>query len=343
MHPAFWQRLLAAETHPTKGRALARALGPLRDGAERLLSQPRLTPAERNRAEKASLNALDRALEAGARLLLEADFPETLAQGEPPPALFTWGDASCLHRPTVGIVGTRGASTYGKAAAQKFAEAFARAGVTVVSGGALGIDAAAHSGALEGGGATVAVLANGIDKVYPSVHSGLFRRIRSGGCLVSQFAAGIVANPYRFLLRNHIVAGLSQALLVVEAPERSGALSTAHASNDLGRPVFVVPANIDNVKFRGSHALIRDGAVLVDHPDQVLDGLGLEPAGATTLSKELTKVQKRILDTLQSTPLSAEHVVDRSGLDASEVMVELTMLELSGHVLRDHGGYARKP
>ncbi|MCO5297431.1 MAG: DNA-processing protein DprA [Fimbriimonadaceae bacterium] len=343
MQPAFWQRLLAAETHPSKGRALAKALGPLNSGAERLLSHPRLTPAERQRAEKADIGALERALEEGARLLLEPDYPEPLAQSEPAPALFAWGDTACLHRPTVGIVGTRGASTYGKAAAHKFAEAFARAGVTVVSGGALGIDAAAHHGALEAGGATVAVLANGIDKVYPAVHAGLFRKIRESGCLVSQFAAGIVATPYRFLLRNHVVAALSQALLVVEAPERSGALSTAHASNDLGRPVFVVPANIENLKFRGSHALIRDGASLVDHPDQVLESLGLEPFSQEKSPDTLTKVQKRILDTLATTPQSAEHVVDRSGLDASEVMVELTMLELSGHVLREQGGYARKP
>lgn len=343
MNPAFWQRLLAAETHPAKGRALAKALGPLRDGAERLASSPRLSRAENQRAANANLEALQRALADGAQLLLEDDYPEPLAQSEAPPALFAWGRVDCLIQPTVGIVGTRGASTYGKAASHKFAEAFARAGVTVVSGGALGIDAAAHKGTLEAGGATVAVLANGIDKVYPAVHAGLFTKIRSNGCLISQFAAGVLSSPYRFLLRNHIVAALSQALLVIEAPERSGALSTAHASNDLGRPVFVVPANIENLNFRGSHALVRDGATLVDHPDQVLECLGLEAAPESSNLEPLTKVQLRILDILGTTPLSAEHVVDHSGLDASEVMVELTMLELSGHILREQGGYARRP
>ena len=342
MEPAFWQRLLAAELHPRKGRALARALGPLASGADRLLDSPSLSNNERARARAVDLQALERALEGGVQLV-ETDTICPAAQNSVPPALMLWGDGACLDSTTIGIVGTRAASTYGRAAAHKFAESFARAGVTVVSGGALGIDAAAHKGALAGGGRTAAVMACGIDRVYPAIHAGLFARIRGQGCLVSQFAAGVLPTPYRFLLRNQLVAALSRALVVIEAPERSGALSTAHAANDLGLEVFVVPANIDNLSFRGSHALVRDGATLADHPDLVLDALGIAAQHPPDREEPLTSVQQRVLDSLDDLPRSAEHIVERSGLDASETMVELTMLELAGRILRDQGGYAKKP
>lgn len=344
MGPVYWQRVLAAEVHATKGRALHEALGPFSDAAERVLSHPLLAHAERERARKADLDALQRALESGAQTWEPADHPLVLSELPfGPGALFTWGDTECLERPTIGIVGTRGASTYGRAVAHKFAEAFVLAGATVVSGGALGIDAAAHKGALSAGGSTVAVLANGIDKVYPAVHRGLFQQIRAHGCLVSQFAAGVMPGPYRFLMRNHIIAALSRVLVVIEAPERSGALSTAHAANDLGRDVFVVPANVDNLGFRGSHALVRDGAALADHPEVVLDALGLVAQPQREPENPLTKEQKRIIDTLGSEPRSAESIVDRAAMDAAVVMAELTMLELDGRILRITGGYILKP
>lgn len=344
MGPVFWQRVLAAEVHATKGRALHQALGPFSDAAERLPSHALLTHSERERARNADLDALQRALEAGASVWEPAHHPPVLAELPfAPGALFAWGDTECLQRPTIGIVGTRGASTYGRAVAHKFAEAFVKAGATVVSGGALGIDAAAHKGALTAGGATVAVLANGVDKVYPAVHRSLFQQIRNQGCLVSQFAMGVMPTPYRFLMRNQVIAALSRVLVVIEAPERSGALSTAHAANDLGRDVFVVPANVDNLGFRGSHALVRDGAALADHPEVVLDALGLVAHPQREPEIPVTKVQKTILDTLGSEPRSAESIVDRTAMDAAAVLAELTMLELDGRILRMTGGYVLKP
>lgn len=307
---------------------------------EGILNDGKLTPMERERIRMLDPKALSSALAAGAVLIREADFPEQLAQWEScPPGLFAWGCWDALSSPCIGIVGTRGASTYGKAAAYKFAEAFARAGVTVVSGGALGIDAAAHKGALEAGGRTVAVLATGVDRVYPAVHRGLFKQIRERGCLVSQYACGMMPSPYKFLVRNQLVAALSHALLVVEAPERSGSLSTAHAANDLNRSVFVVPANIDNTLFRGSHALIRDGATLVDHPDQVLDTLGLHATPEVPRPVELSKIQGRIMEHLNTSLMSAEVIAAKAGLDAAEVLAELTMLELEGVVVREQGLY----
>jgi DNA processing protein len=242
----------------------------------------------------------------------------------------------------VAIVGTRGASAYGRACAMKFAEALARAGVTVVSGGALGIDAAAHKGALEAGGRTVAVLAAGIDNVYPSVHAGLFRQIRAQGALVSQFAVGVKPGDYRFLVRNSLVAALSQAVLVVEAPLRSGAMRTAHAAAEYGRDVFVVPANIDLLSFSGSFSLIRDGAALVSHPDEVLEALGISPAPVEPQPAAVGLAAK-ILAVLSTATKSTERIVQDVGGDAPEILSELTMLELEGRVIRDAGGYALRP
>lgn len=266
--------------------------------------------------------------------------PELLREAAgTPSAIFIDGDASALDAPCVAIVGTRSASLYGKACAMKFAEAFARAGVTVVSGGALGIDAAAHQGALAAGGRTAAVLAAGVDNVYPAVHAGLFGQIRAQGCLVSQFAVGSKPADYRFLIRNTLIAALCHAVLVVEAPLRSGAMRTANAAAEYGRDVFVVPANIDMLSFAGSFHLIREGASLASHPDDVLDALGIAPVAAQEAAPP-SSAGDRILAVLSTRPIPTEKIVELSGLDTAEVLSELTMLELEGRVLRDAGGYA---
>lgn len=339
-----WQALLAAELSPTKGLALLRELGPLRDGwSERILGHRILSDKERERVRESSPEKVRGAVEAGIHVVLRESFPEPLAAYPYPPAFFAWGDFECAKAPCIGIVGTRGATAYGRAVSMKFAEAFARSGVTVVSGGALGIDAAAHKGALAEGGKTIAVVAGGIEQVYPAVHGGLFRQIRASGCIVSQHAIGSRPNGYRFLSRNHLIAGLSTAVVVIEAPERSGALATAHAACNQGKQVFVVPANIDNANYRGSHALIRDGATLVDHPDQVLMGLGLSAVSAQPVLPDLSDVGSKIMAALATGPLGVEFIVDASGLDTSEVMAELTMLEIDGRVMRDGSKFAVRP
>lgn len=341
---AFWQRLLAAELPPNKNRALLAELGSFRgDPLRFLLDYPGLTPAERRRMLAPPDSALANGLGRGVRLVERNEFPPLLQDGSSLPALFAHGDFGCLEAPTVAIVGTRAASTYGKACAQKFAEALARAGATVVSGGALGIDAAAHKGTLAGGGRTVAVLAAGVDNVYPAVHAGLFEQIKASGCLVSQFALGTKPSDYKFLVRNDLIAALSRAVLVVEAPARSGALRTANTANDLGREVFVVPANIDNRNFHGSFNLIRDGATLVDHPDQLLEALGIESQPTLDLLGPASTLGERILSVLTVEPLAPEFIVERTGLETSDVLSELTMLELEGRVIRDGVGYAIRP
>ena len=335
--PEFWQLLLAGELSARKARLLADELSQEPDAIARLQGHPALADGERRR-----IAAAPREIVPGATLLLENDFSEALREAEGLPALFLSGDAASLHAPCIAIVGTRRASAYGKACAQKFAEGFARAGATVVSGGALGIDAAAHAGALTVGGKTVAVLAGGVDNVYPAVHSGLFSRIRERGALVSGFACGAKPGEHKFLLRNDLIAALCMAVVVIEAPVKSGALRTAATAADLGREVFAVPATIDNRDYWGSFNLLRDGATLAYHPDQVLVSLGIDPVAAQSTPAPVGDAE-RVLAALTVDPLDPEKIVERTGLDASAVLSELTLLEIDGRVLRHAGGYAVRP
>ncbi|HRF58368.1 MAG TPA: DNA-processing protein DprA [Fimbriimonadaceae bacterium] len=344
--PAFWQALLAAEVSAFRAEQIVREIvGSGVDPIGFLTTRARLTPAELERIRGVDPRALESALAAGVEILERDRMSAPLLDSKNPPfALFANGNVDVLDRPAVAIVGTRSASTYGKAVAMKFSEALARSGIVVVSGGAHGVDAAAHKGCLAEGGSTVAVLAHGVDQAYPAMHRSLFERIRESGCLLSPFAIGIKPSRYRFLVRNHVIAALSAGVLVVEAPEQSGALSTAHAAAEMGRQVWVVPANIDQPGFKGSHALIRDGASLVDHPHQILADLGIEPAPAPARSESARSVpQTAILHALEATPLAVEKIVLKTQLSPEEVLAELTMLELDGLVLREDGGFARRP
>lgn len=340
----FYQRLLAAELSVAKRQVILKDLG-ASPSVGALLAHPALTPAERDRVKGANLDLLAKAQQHGVSLLADEDLPRNLRDAAPgaTPALFCWGNPGVLNEPCIAIVGTRQASTYGKAVAQKFAEAFARAGVTVVSGGAFGIDAAAHKGALAAGGHTAAVLLTGIERTYPLEHRGLFQQIRGSGCLVSQFAVGVGQGKYHPIVRNHTIAALCLGVVLVEVPARSGAITTAHAANDLGRQVFVVPANIDNESFRGSHAMIRDGATLVDHPDQVLDALGIIRLTSETPEVNLSDLARTILSVLSVNPTPTDIIIEQTGLSSSDILAELTMMELEGHVIRDRTGYALKP
>jgi DNA processing protein len=343
--PAFWQAFLAAELPPFRAHKLLSELEKTKvEPLSWLHTKAPLTAAERERVLSARFERLERVLAQGAAVIEGSMLPDLVVEAKnPPPALFVWGRAEVLHEPCVAIVGTRAATAYGRAAAMKFAEHLARRGITIVSGGALGIDAAAHKGALTAGGKTAAVLGTGIDDVYPASHRSLFQEIRRSGCLVSQFAVGSKTVPTRFAQRNHLIATLSLGVLVVEAPEKSGALGTAGVANDLGRPVFVVPANIDNANFRGSHALIRDGASLVDHPDQILEALGFPAEERTDTPSSLDPRQTLIVEALAEGALSPEVLSVRTGLPPEEVLSELTVLELEGLVLQDAGRYLLRP
>ncbi|HXH61662.1 MAG TPA: DNA-processing protein DprA [Fimbriimonadaceae bacterium] len=309
-----------------------------------LLSSAPLSPAERKRISRVDTSKFEAAMKTGIGVITEDFFGVDLSSSpNPPHALFVRGENECLLKPMVAIVGTRGASAYGKAVAQKFAEAFAYSGVIVVSGGALGIDEHAHKGALDAGGRTVAVFANGIDVVQPPRNAPLFKRIREQGCLVSPFAVGAPALEYRFKLRNDLVAAMSRAVVVIEAPESSGSLMTSTAALDLGREVFVVPGTIDRPSFRGSHALIRDGATLVDDPAQVLEALGFDHVSRKDHRSPASKLQESILEVLTAQPTAPENIVTEVGAGISEVMSELTLMELEGLVMKTAGGYSVKP
>lgn len=341
----FWQYLLAAELPQDKAQAFFRTLAPSLDPAAALRQWRGLGDAERRRIELCDLKRFERAMERGVDIVPRDGLPHTLLEVQAPPqAVFTWGHRDAWDRPMVAVVGTRAASAYGRAAAFKFAQSLASEGVTVVSGGALGIDAAAHEGALSVGGSTVAVLGHGIDKVYPSSNGPLFERIRSTGLLVSPFAVGAPSLPQRFLQRNAVIAGLAHATLVVEAPAESGALSTAVAAAELGREVFVVPSTIHQASFSGSHRLIRDGATLVDHPFQILDHLGIEPRGdVPEAPPALDGTAGRLLEALAEGGLTADQLAAKTGVAPDEVLAEITMLEVEGRVVRDGPGYSLKP
>ena len=307
-----------------------------------LRSHPLTADAARKRLGLLSEETQDRLAGQGVFPILSPDFPEALAaSGVTLPGVFGYGDRAAVEAPCVGIVGTRHATPYGRACAMKFAEAFARAGVTVVSGGAVGIDAAAHEGALAANGRTIACLASGIDIVYPQANAGLFDRIRERGLLLSQFAAGTPSVQRNFLTRNGLIAALSLGVLVVEAPQRSGSMNTAGIAGDLGREVFVVPGTIERHGFEGSHALLRDGATFVTHPDHVLEALGIEPVEETLVPLE-DGPGAQILAALSADAIPIETIVERTGLDAGEVLAEMTMLELDGRIVRGGGGFALK-
>lgn len=264
------------------------------------------------------------------------------------PGLYAHGTLAGLARPCVALVGTRAASQGGKNLARRVASELAAAGVTVISGLALGIDAAAHEGALEGGGATIGILGGGHHKFFPPRNAALADRIvAAGGAVCSPFAPGEDAMPWKFLQRNGAVAALCDAVAVVEAPERSGALNTA--SWAAGRiPVFVFPGDVDRRNVAGCLALLRDGATLVRSAADILADLRIDRSAALTQQIELLAQSSdrhaHVLDALAREALTPDQLAEVTSASVPEVLVLLTELELSGIVTRREGGvFARSP
>jgi DNA processing protein len=280
---------------------------------------------------------------------------ELLNLADPPPVLFARGNLDLLEGPAVTIVGTRRATGSGRRFAFDLGRCLAQAGVTVVSGLALGIDAAAHRGALEVGGPTLAVLANGLDRVHPRSHRHLQEEIgRGGGLLVSEFPPDEVAARHHFPRRNRILAALAPVLVVVEAPSRSGALITVDHALDLGRDIYAVPGPVEYEQSAGTNGLIRDGAWPLIHPRQLLeegrDSPGGGGSGPCTAQQEIPLEGRepapapppgRILTVLGPRPLTTDQVVARASLPPPRVLQELTELELRGSVVRDAEGWRR--
>lgn len=305
----------------------------------------------------------DAHLAAGAAWLAEAPvhhligwtdtrYPALLRQiRDPPVALFVRGDPACLAAPQLAIVGSRSASAGGVEAAHAFAAHLAGCGLTITSGLALGIDAAAHAGALAAGGHTVAVLGTGPDRVYPSRNSDLAAAIAAHGALCSEFLPGVLPLRENFPRRNRIISGLAAGTLVVEARLQSGALITARCAVEQGREVFAIPGSIHNPLAKGCHKLIREGAKLVESAAHILEELpellaaGAAPATATvTLSNPSARDAEsdpdyaKLLDAMGWDTLNVDTLVLRSGLTAAEVSSMLLILELQGSVQPLAGG-----
>lgn len=253
--------------------------------------------------------------------------------------LWACGSLEGLRRPTIAIVGTRAATAYGKSLARRFAADLGAAGCCILSGLALGIDAAAHQGALDAGAPTIGVLGGGHDRFFPQRNRGLAERmIAAGGAVLSPFPPDHAAFPSQFLQRNGIVAALADALVVIEAPARSGALNTAGWA--AGRiPVFAVPGDVDRAHVSGCHALIRDGAILARSPQDVADDLRLGTAVLARESRALPDVdaqadplQAQLQRLLRVGERSLDELLRETGAAAADVFAALSMLELRGAI-----------
>ena len=278
-----------------------------------------------------------------------ADYPRLLSEvPDPPPVLFVEGDPESLSWPMVAIVGSRNASATGREIACEFARKLGAAGIGIVSGLALGIDGAAHRGALRSEAPTVAVCARGLDRIYPGAHERLARAVSASGALVSEFPIGTPPLRFNFPRRNRIISGLSAGVLVVEASRRSGALITARQAIEQGRDVFAVPGSIRNPLAQGCHELIRGGAKVTEDVRDVLEelagplGLRVVPAdldaGEYAPPPSLDDDARRTLACLGFEATPVDVLVARVGLTADALSSILLSLELDGHVRSTAGG-----
>lgn len=259
-----------------------------------------------------------------------AEYPRLLAEiSDPPNCLWTRGDRTVFTRIAVAVIGARAASPEGLTAAREIACDLARAGVVVVSGLARGIDAAAHRGALDGGGKTIAVLGTGIDRVYPAENDHLAEEIAANGLLLTEFPPGTPPVDFHFPRRNRIISGLSKAVVVVEAREKSGSLITARLAADQGRDVMAVPGTVVGGRNRGANALLRDGAKLVESAVDILQELGLESASALGAS---AKQSPEVVE------FTVDQVAAEMKIPPGEALARLLEWELTGEVQRIGSG-----
>jgi DNA processing protein len=282
---------------------------------------------------------------------LDANFPTGIALLAAAPAcLYVTGSGPSPGGPTLAVVGSRQATAGGKQTAHQFAADLARAGVGIVSGLAVGIDAAAHEGALAAGGYTIAVCATGLDRAYPAVHAELARRIRIQGSLVSVFPPGTPPRRHHFPIRNRLIGALSAGTLVVEAAAESGSLITAQQTRLLNRRLFAVPGSIRDRQARGCNQLIRDGATLVQQSCEILRELGFNNINQGITSTPMTAVQRRsgsspldnkyemLLDAAGFEPVDIDVLAFRTGWTGHAVASMLLLLELQGRVAPQPGG-----
>jgi DNA processing protein len=267
------------------------------------------------------------------------DYPQPLKNiYDPPPHIYVRGRLQPSDSNAVAVVGSRNASDYGLRAATDISRELAEAGLTIVSGMAAGIDAAAHRGALEAGGRTIAVLGCGADVCYPAGNRRLYDAIAQKGAIVSEYAPGTGPDTYHFPARNRIISGMARAIVVVEAGPKSGSLITARLALEQGRDVFAVPGSIYSFKTRGAHQLIRSGAALIESGHDIIETLGMTADSAAALQQpkpapaDLAPEARRIYDLLAAGPLHIDRLISETALTSSAVSTTLLELELSGFI-----------
>jgi DNA processing protein len=310
-------------------------------------------PAELAAQVDATLNWLADEPKAGPRRAIvtlgDAAYPAALLEvADPPLLLFVQGRVELLAAASIAIVGSRSPTAQGADNARAFAAHLSGVGLTVVSGMAHGVDAAAHEGALSGPGATIAVVGTGLDRVYPRSHRDLAHRIAAAGVLVSEYALATPPLPHNFPQRNRIIAGLSRGTLVVEAALQSGSLITARLAAESGREVFAIPGSIHSPQSRGCHALIRQGAKLVETAQDIVEELGVLVVAADAVdagSRDSPVPAARpddpadaVMRALGHDPVTLDALISRCGWPAAELSAKLLELELDGQLARLPGG-----
>jgi DNA processing protein len=326
-----------------------------RDAARRLRtgSPPRAVLDElaaRPSGERAGLKdllaravaALDRASDRHLTPVVWSDarYPLALAAiADPPPVLWVRGQIDVLDRIGVAIVGSRAGSPYACTVAEQLAGDLAGHGIVVTSGLARGVDSAAHAGALGAGGTTIAVLGSGADVIYPREHAALAAQMEAAGAVVSELPPGTPPRKHFFPLRNRIISGLSRAVVVVEAGDRSGSLITARVALEQGRDVLAVPGNVLTGRNRGAHALLRDGARLVETADDILEEMQVAPRDPVRRNPQLEVLHDPVLAALtRGEPADLDAIAERSGLMTTRLLPRLFELELRGLVARVGAG-----
>ncbi len=284
----------------------------------------------------------------------DATYPDLLRNIHTPPmVLYTKGLVEHLNSPCLAIVGARAATSYGRQVSENMAYQLAQYDITVVSGLALGIDAAAHNGALDANGRTIAVLGCGIDIVYPRQNQALYEKISQKGLLLSEYPFGTQPESFRFPARNRIISGLSLGVLVVEAARRSGSLITAELALEQGREVFAIPGMVHSPKSEGAHRLLKEGAKLVQHVDDILEELPLKVSSVSqaegqqasqdsALAQTVSPEEMKVFSFLEVYPKPIDEIIAATGLTASTVNELLLLLELKGMVASLPGNQYQK-
>lgn len=350
--PETARKLLAAFGLP--GNIFAAGFAALREVVSERIAASLLTPLD-----EPAQTAIDRTLawaqQANHRLLTlaDADYPQKLLEiPDPPLLLYAVGDTTLLNRASLAVVGSRNATTQGIQNAEKFSQTLSEAGITIISGMALGIDTAAHTGALSpvengrSGGSTIAVIGTGADIVYPARNRALAHRIAQYGCLLSEYPLGTPAIASNFPRRNRIISGLARGVLVVEAAAQSGSLITARMAAEQGRDVFAIPGSIHSPLAKGCHLLIKQGAKLVESAQDIFEEYRDLPAAAPAAEEDDASSADQSDDALFNAigydPIHVETLMQRLGLDAAGMHALLLTYELDGKIERLPGEWYRR-